>query len=65
LAAAHVSGVVALLREASPALTSSQMLDLLKRTAHRLPPEGAMIASAGLVDACAALGTLMGGESCP
>jgi subtilisin family serine protease len=65
LAAAHVSGVVALLREGNPAFTSSQMLDLLRRTAHRLPVEGGMVASAGLVDACAALGSLMGDATCP
>lgn len=65
-AAAHVSGVVALLREGNPRLAGHEALDLLKATAHPLPGAGSDVATgAGLVDACAALGRLLGTASCP
>jgi subtilisin family serine protease len=60
-AAAHVSGVIALLLEENPHLTALAALELLEATSRPLP--GA--AHAGLVDACAALGRLMGVQSCP
>ncbi|HET7785520.1 MAG TPA: S8 family serine peptidase [Myxococcales bacterium] len=60
-AAAHVSGVVALLLEENPRLTALTTLDLLKATSRLLPGNS----RAGLVDACAALGKLMGAASCP
>jgi subtilisin family serine protease len=60
-AAAHVSGVVALLREEHPGLTGREALAVLEATSHPLPGD----ARAGLVDACAALGRLMSTPSCP
>lgn len=50
LAAAHVSGVVALLLEGSPDLEPARIADLLTRTARPSNPHGATV-----VDACAAL----------
>jgi subtilisin family serine protease len=65
-AAAHVSGVVALLREVDPQLDARAALDLLKSTARAPPGAGPDIARhAGLVDACAALGRLLGSATCP
>jgi subtilisin family serine protease len=66
LAAAHVTGVVALLREQSPRLSAGEALDVLKSTAHTMtgdvlgPPR-----KVGLVDACAALAQLMRVATCP
>jgi subtilisin family serine protease len=60
-AAAHVSGVVALLREEDPRLTGRTALEVLEATARPLPGGG----HAGLLDACAALGRLMGTATCP
>ncbi|HEY6908757.1 MAG TPA: S8 family serine peptidase [Myxococcales bacterium] len=60
-AAAHVSGVVALLLEENPRLTAAAALDLLEATSRPLPGSS----RAGLIDACAALGRLMGAGSCP
>ncbi len=66
LAAAHVSGVVALLLEQSPHLTPGEALDVLKSTAHAVPRDVPGPASeVGLVDACAALAQLMRVASCP
>lgn len=55
LAAAHVSGVVALLLERSPDLTPAEIGDSLTRTAHASNPHGAVV-----VDACAALADSLG-----
>ncbi len=66
LAAAHVTGVVALLREQSPRLSAGEALGVLKSTAHALPRD--LLGPArevGLVDACAALAQLMRVASCP
>jgi subtilisin family serine protease len=66
LAAAHVTGVVALLREQSPRLAAGEALDVLKRTARAMPRDVREPArEVGLVDACAALARLMGVASCP
>ena len=64
LAAAHVSGVLALLLEENPKLTASEALELLRSTARPLPGSE-VVSRAGLLDACAALGRLMGSPSCP
>jgi subtilisin family serine protease len=62
-AAAHVSGVVALLREGNPRLSAAAALTLLKETAR--PVGGDAVAQrAGLVDACAALARLLGNPNC-
>ncbi len=66
LAAAHVTGVVALLREQSPRLSAGEALDVLKSTAHAMPRDVLGPArQVGLVDACAALAQLMRLASCP
>ena len=63
-AAAHVTGVVALLLEQNPELTPGDALELLKATAR--PIQGAAPSRvAGVVDACAALGKLLRRSSCP
>jgi subtilisin family serine protease len=67
LAAAHVTGVVALLLEQRPKLAPSDIRDLLQLTVHPvLTTSGALAPTAlGLVDACAALGKLLTGSACP
>lgn len=55
LAAAHVSGVVALLLERSPDLAPAKIGDSLTRTARPSNPHGAVV-----VDACAALADSLG-----
>ena len=66
LAAAHVTGVVALLREQSPRLSAGEALDVLKSTARAMPRDVRGPArEVGLVDACAALARLMRLASCP
>ena len=63
-AAAHVTGVVALLLEQTPELHPADALELLLATAH--PVQGvAPSRVAGVVDACAALGKLLRRPSCP
>lgn len=62
LAAAHVSGVAALLLERRPDLTPGELASVLERTARPSNPHGAVI-----VDACAALAELVddpGGAAC-
>lgn len=65
LAAAHVSGIAALLLEIEPQLTPLQMHDLLRASAQPVGgvdgfPHGAI----GLVNACAALEKLLGRVPC-
>jgi subtilisin family serine protease len=65
LAAAHVTGIVALLLEHEPYLTPTQVQALLRTTAQ--PIAGAASAAqgpTGIVDACAALEQLLGGQVC-
>lgn len=66
LAAAHVSGVVALLLERDPRLSVAQVRALLTATARPLP-EGSDARSVilGLVDACAPVAKLVGAPTCP
>jgi subtilisin family serine protease len=59
-AAAHVSGLVALLRELAPTLTPRQIRDALQT--HALPGNGP--ASGLIVDACAALERTAGACAC-
>jgi len=63
LAAAHVSGVVALLLERDPHLTPVQVRALLLSTAAPVAA-GSPAAVAGRVDACAALAKLVGAPAC-
>jgi subtilisin family serine protease len=65
LAAAHVTGVVALLLEEDANLRPAQALELLRATSRPLAVASASTPqTAGLVDACAALGKLTGRSSC-
>ncbi len=65
LAAAHVSGVVALLLEHQPRLTQSELWALLTATARPVSmPVGATVAVVVVVDVCAALGKLLGQSDC-
>jgi subtilisin family serine protease len=61
LAAAHVTGIVALLLEQRPDLSPREVLQLLKTTARA----GSTTPLVGIVDACAALGKLLGASACP
>ena len=60
-AAAHVSGVVALLLEKQPKLSPRDIERLFEGTAHKVNGGGA---TAGLIDACAALAKATGSSGC-
>ena len=66
LAAAHVSGIAALLLERNPRLTAAEVRELLIRTARPLPEAGnagpRMVR--GVVDACAAVARLVSTTAC-
>jgi subtilisin family serine protease len=65
LAAAEVTGIVALLLEKNPKLTPLQVRDILHKTAHPLPPPpGLPDPPVAQADACAAVAFLAGGEGC-
>jgi subtilisin family serine protease len=66
LAAAHVSGLVALLLERDPRLTAAQVQALLAATARPLPegPDAGSVVI-GLADACAPVAKLVGAPPCP
>lgn len=65
LAAAHVSGIAALLLERDRALSPAQLSSLLYITAQPVKAAGgASKTSVGLVDACAAIGKLLGLPAC-
>jgi subtilisin family serine protease len=65
LAAAHVTGVAALLLQQKRDLSPTQVRDLLYTTARpQKTPGGAPQPGIGVVDACAALGKLLG-RRCP
>jgi len=61
LAAAHVSGVVALLLQREPTMSPSQVRLVLFATAHPVTASG--VPAIGLVDACAAVATVGGGDA--
>lgn len=66
VAAAHVTGVVALLLEEDPRLGAAEALQLLRSTSRPLALASASGSpGAALIDACAALGRLTGRPSCP
>jgi hypothetical protein len=54
-AAAHVTGIVALLRQRNPQLSPEEIRQILTRTAHSLPDEGTSDVGVGLADALASL----------
>ena len=61
MAAPHVAGAVALLRQADPAMTVDQVIATLKATAHDLGPAGPDNQfGAGLVDVFAAVKSVLG-----
>lgn len=63
VAAAHVSGIVALVREIRPHLTTASARELLVRTSAQSPSTGG--GSRLVVNACAAVADLIGGGECP
>jgi subtilisin family serine protease len=65
LAAAEVTGIVALLLEKNPKLTPSQIRDILHKSSHPLvPAPGAPDPPIAQADACAAVALLAGGDGC-
>jgi hypothetical protein len=64
LAAAHTTGVVALLLERQPDLTPAEVASLLRETAHQTPPPPNPGGPLYAIDACAALVKLIGSGSC-
>jgi subtilisin family serine protease len=65
LAAAHVSGVAALLLEREPRLTPAEVRALILSTARPAASGPGGVATAGRVDACAAVAALVRGLACP
>jgi subtilisin family serine protease len=64
LAAAHVSGVVALVLERQPGLSPREVERLFRDTARPLNGAGGEATAVGMVDACAALAQVTGGAPC-
>jgi subtilisin family serine protease len=65
LAAAHVSGIAALLLERDAGLTPAEVRVLLLATARPAAAHAGTGAAMGLADACAALARLMARPPCP
>jgi subtilisin family serine protease len=65
LAAAHVTGVVALLLQHQPGLAPDQVRDLLRISAQSTPLTRTARSSFGVVDACAALARAAPELACP
>ncbi|MDC7786899.1 S8 family serine peptidase [Rhodoplanes sp. TEM] len=65
VAAAHVSGIAALLIEARPSLTPADVRSLLTRTAKPLGPGRDVQVGAGLVDPVRSLGGIMPATAAP
>jgi len=66
LAAAHVTGIAALLLELNPQLSPAQLSALLRATAQPVQvADGVSAATIGLVDACVALEKLLEPLTCP
>ncbi|MEA2692688.1 MAG: hypothetical protein QOJ16_2075 [Acidobacteriota bacterium] len=66
LAAAEVSGIAALLLERNAKLTPAQLAALIRKTARPMHlPGGEADATVSLVDACAAVGQVVSGVTCP
>ncbi len=63
IAAAHVSGIAALIREIRPQMTHETLRDLLLRTSAKVSSTAG--ASRLVVNACAALADLLGSSECP
>ncbi len=63
VAAAHVSGIAALIREIRPQMTHETVRGLLVRTSAQVSSTAG--ASRLVVNACAALADLVGGSECP
>jgi subtilisin family serine protease len=65
LAAAHVSGVAALLLERNPRLSPARLWELLTQTAHPvMTPTRALSPPIAIIDACAAIGKMLGQDDC-
>jgi subtilisin family serine protease len=64
LAAAQVSGVVALLLERDPRLAPREMERLVRSTAHPLNGTNGEATAVGMIDPCAALAQMPGGAPC-
>jgi hypothetical protein len=62
LAAAHVSGIAALLLEKSPGLSAERIADVLAETSRAVDQPG--VGPAELVNACAALASVLAGVDC-
>jgi subtilisin family serine protease len=67
LAAAHVSGIAALLLQRNPRLTAREVTALLSGTARPLSEagDGGPRLVRGVVDACAAVATQVATAACP
>lgn len=64
LAAAHVSGLAALLLERAPHLTPAEVQGLLRTTSTRVATRASSHSTADVVNACAALGQLLARPVC-
>jgi subtilisin family serine protease len=65
MAAAHVSGIVALLLQRDGRLTPGEVRAILLATARPAPAHAGLGTAVGLADACAAVARLVSGPPCP